>query len=789
MKKIFQISSWRHFCLTLLALCLSLHSQAQDLNPNEWPHLKGYWKFQDKNNLTKATVGYPLSLIGTHQRVTGPAYGDTAIRMTIGNYYKCNHNMAPNGGGDSVNRYTLMFDFKVLSFKKWHTFFQTDSLNTNDGECFIRPADGSNPGRIGVAATSYTKDSIAPNKWYRLVISVNNGHFYRYYINGTLVLEGDTQDIDDRFALTPKILFFADDNQEDDTIDIASVAVFDTCLSSSDIERIGTIEPCIANPPTVSLGRDTILCADQAYLKYAQFTGLVTKFQWSTGATVGYANLTYKNPGMGKRNVWVKMTDVNNCIATDTMKITFNVTPKVFELGPSQTFCKGDTFATLIAGTDTALKYEWRRVGKAKVFYNKSVYVTDSSGYYIGTVINSYGCKNSDTVLITAFNKPAKPIIKASTGTNEICKGQIIVLNGPFFVNGYLWSNGVKQQTVYTDKAELLLLQVTDGNCYSIPSDTFKVIVHPLPPKPLLNYSGNTPICSGDSIILKSIVNYKSYLWNDFNISNPRTINASGNFSLQVIDSNNCTSPPSDIVNTILQMKPARPALNITGSVSICKGQLLVLTALDDMSFYRWSDSVATKSDTILKSGNYRVRVAGTANCYSDWSAITNVTVKPVPDKPQVLNMGGDVLKCSISAQQYRWYRNQVLLNETTQTISFKPSGYYKVQAGDDNCWSALSDSLLFQNSGVYSPLALPSTIIAYPNPFTQNLTIDLKTDISETVKVIITDITGKVVFEKMTTATEGELTIAGLDYLGKGVYVLQIESSQQRFTGRVQKL
>lgn len=791
MKKIFQIVAGRHLCLTLMVLFLSMQSHAQDLNPNDWPHLKGYWKFQDRNNLTKATVGKPLQLVGTHKffPYEGPSFDDTIVRIGVGSYYKCDHQMAPNGGGDSVNRYTLMFDFRVLSFKKWHTFFQTDSLNSNDGECFVRPITGSGPGRIGVAATSYTQDSITPKKWYRLVISVNNGHFYRYYLNGKLILEGDTQDIDGRFALTPKILFFADDNQEDDTIDVASVAVFDTCLSSSEIARIGTIEPCIANPPTVSLGADTVLCSDQTYLKYAKFTGTPGKFQWSTGAPYGFTNLTYKNPGMGKRNVWVKMTDANGCVVTDTMQVTFNVAPKIFELGPNQTFCKGDTFATLIAGNDTSYKYEWRRYGKSYLIYNKPIYITDSSGSYIGTVINSVGCRNSDTVIVTAFAKPPKPVITPSTGTNEICKGQIIAISGPFYVNGYLWSNGIKQQTIYSDKPESFVLRVTNGNCYSVPSDTFRVIVNPLPPKPQLNYTGNTPICYGDSIVLKTNASFKSCLWNDFDNHIPRIIKTSGNFRLQVIDSNNCTSPPSDVVNTTMQANPERPLLNIRGTVFICKGQSIILTAMDVKSYYWWSDSTQTQSDTITSSGQYRVKVAGIANCYSDWSDQVTIIVKPVPAKPEVLIWGADILKCNISGQSYRWYYNNVLLSDSTQTISLRPTGYYKVQVGNSNCWSSFSDSIYFENTGISRYAVSPFKIIAYPNPFVSDLNIDLNSNVTEAVKVFITDVTGKVVYENTIESTNGKLMISALDYLSKGIYVLQIEASQQRFAGRVQKL
>jgi len=203
--------------------------------------------------------------------------------------------MAANGGGDSVNQYSLMFDFKVLSLNRWHCFFQTDSTNSNDGECFIKHYGDSIAGTIGVGHTGYSSDSILPETWYRLVISVNLGNFYNYYLNGVLLHTGDTDEIaiDSRFALTPEVLFFADNNQEDDTIDIGSIAIFDTCLTPTQIADLGTIDPCIANPPIVDLGKDTTLCWNHTFS-----VGVGAGFKsvlWSTGDTLSSISLDTAN--------------------------------------------------------------------------------------------------------------------------------------------------------------------------------------------------------------------------------------------------------------------------------------------------------------------------------------------------------------------------------------------------------------------------------------------------------------------------------------------------------------
>jgi len=323
MKLNFKLLSKSLLTVVISIFLFSGGAVSQNLNPADWPNLKGYWNFQDTSNLLDATVGSDLILVGQHQWVAGAFYGDTAIRIDTGSYYKCHHGIAPNGGGDSVNQYSLMFDFKVLSLNLWHCFYQTDSTNSNDGECFIKHIGDSIPGTIGVGYTGYSSDSILPEIWYRLVITVNNGTYYNYYLNGALLHIGDTDDlvIDNRFALTPEILFFADNNNEDDTIDIASIAIFDTCLSPTQIAQLGTIDPCIANPPLVDLGGDTTLCWNHVFN-----VGVGTGYKsvlWSTGDTVASIALDTANFGIGTDTLWVKVIDMNDCYASDTISVSF----------------------------------------------------------------------------------------------------------------------------------------------------------------------------------------------------------------------------------------------------------------------------------------------------------------------------------------------------------------------------------------------------------------------------------------------------------------------------------
>ncbi len=630
---------------TILSIVVFLFSKntlnAQDLNPSQWPNLKGYWKFQNASNPLKATVGNDLLLSGTHQVVNGASKYDTAIRIGIGSYYKCKHNIQPNGGGDSVNRYTLMFDFKILSLTKWHTFFQTDTNNLNDGECFIRPGGGSNPGRIGTATTGYSSDSVLPNKWYRLMISVNLGNYYRYYLNGQLILEGNNQDIDDRFALNPYFLLFADNNQEDDTIDIASVAVFDTCLSSADILKIGTIDPCVLRPMKLELGRDTSICGSEKLIKSL---GNGFSYQWSTGDTSSIVTFSMQKNGSGLKTIWVKKTDINGCFLRDTFKLGIYNKPNL-NLGKDSDICIGYPLK-LIAGPASGNSYVWKSLPSGNVLSNVNNLSIDSSGLYTVTMSNQFACTSSDTIQVRVHDNRIKAPLQFAK--KEFCQGNGILFTG---ITGYpntVWHDGQAGTARFITQAVKVFYKFRDSfGCESLWSDTINTVMHQNPSKPTLRYSPDTSFCSGDSILLFTIAGYKSYQWNLGTGGYSRYIHNSGTYSVTVTDSLGCISPASNSVTAIKHAVPAKPLIEIIqGKTELCPGDSVILQSKDVWTEYYWNNSKNQKNYMVKTAGKYTLQGRNSLSCFSPVSDTVTVIYLPVPAKPIIEFSSGSSNLC-----------------------------------------------------------------------------------------------------------------------------------------------
>lgn len=239
--------SWKKRVASVSALLVLICSAVGASQP------VGLWLFDDAQQLARATTGNDLALHGAHLAMPGPRAGDGAVRIGVGSYYECRHGIAANGGGVTVNKYSLVFDFRVPTISPWYCLFQTNPNNNNDGDCFIRAGSGA----IGVGATGYSTKTVSPQAWHRLVVAVDNSSgIHRLYLDGELILDGTAQGVDGRLALDPLVLLFADDDGEDGEMDVARVALYDHCLTASEAAELGGVPtwPASDLPPSIAAG-------------------------------------------------------------------------------------------------------------------------------------------------------------------------------------------------------------------------------------------------------------------------------------------------------------------------------------------------------------------------------------------------------------------------------------------------------------------------------------------------------------------------------------------------------
>jgi hypothetical protein len=231
--------------------------QTKAIDPFEG--VKGRWLFEDADDIGKAVTGNDLAIFesttftngtlhtgGPMSLVAGPKATDQAVRVPMYSYFKCEHGIVANGGGNRVNEYTMMFDFKVPALSKYYTFFNTSinggiDDNSSNADFFIR---GNGTDAIGGGVFSYsTATPIEANEWYRLVISVRVGETVKYYLNGELHFTStNVSTVDNvRASLrTDAVLFFNDDSSEDNELDVAEIAIWGEALDAARVQLLGT---------------------------------------------------------------------------------------------------------------------------------------------------------------------------------------------------------------------------------------------------------------------------------------------------------------------------------------------------------------------------------------------------------------------------------------------------------------------------------------------------------------------------------------------------------------------
>ncbi len=267
--------------LMLLFLIVGLTSQLQAGVPAP----TGAWEFNAPDP-GAATVGAPLQLVGPAESITGAYAEDGAIRIGEGSYYVCTHGIAPNGGGAKVNEWTLLIDFSYPASSLsdppngYNDLFQTDPTNADDSDWTI-----TSSGAVGIGAVGYSDAygyRTQADTWYRMVIVVDNGVRYDVYFDGVQIFKGTPQGIDGRFSLAEALLLFAagyNQDGDDATINVSTVAIWDTPLSANDILTLGYAGESVFKEtlaPLVDAGANQSVELDETSTVVVTLEGIVT---------------------------------------------------------------------------------------------------------------------------------------------------------------------------------------------------------------------------------------------------------------------------------------------------------------------------------------------------------------------------------------------------------------------------------------------------------------------------------------------------------------------------------
>lgn len=377
----------------------------------------------------------------------------------------------------------------------------------------------------------------------------------------------------------------------------------------------------------------------------------------------------------------------NGCITRDTVRVAvgnfaFNVS------ATPDSICSGDSTQLVFNGA--GVTYAWTPAAGLSSDVVQSPYAspTVTTEYFV-TAYDSIGCRGDDSITIVV--RTHAPITLGNGDT--ICPYDSVVLSpsgGPY--TSYLWSTSATTPSISTASqtatSQDYWVLVNDGYCF-FNSDTVNVGEFTLNPI-VVQPSGDTAVCIGDTIILAADPGYVTYAWSNGGSSQQIAVSQAGYYSYIATDQNGCTLFSQDTAHVIPVQHPAADI--VVSDDNICEGQTVAVLSVIPVSgiVYTWNPgAVVNDSVTVSVAGTYTL-IASDNGCKNyDTVTITSTT-------PPALNLGTDINICgcdtvvtltSTVQGTYVWSTT-----DTTQSIAVDESGLYSVTATDNNQCTVADD-------------------------------------------------------------------------------------------------
>lgn len=511
-------------------------------------------------------------------------------------------------------------------------------------------------------------------------------------------------------------------------------------------------------------------------------------FENYSNTTQGGTEFTY--PHAGEYTTSLTILSAEGCVSIDTMVTTVAAYPDLtlsLNEGDMPGFCTGDS-ASLLTDHVPEYAYQWLLNDQNISATNSQLTVKNTGVYSIQVTNPLANCiDTTNAITIQVHNNPDQPVISTSEVSGVICEGDSIVLSVPEveeIIYNWKYENGgsmfVNTPLLTVKESGQFFVEITDtNNCTALSTDTVSVTVNSLPTNTLINREGNLNFCEGDSSLL--FVEYVigcTYQWFSNGglltgeTSNELIVSTSGEYSIEVTNSEECTTNSTNNVPIQVYLAPEAPGIDTEDSISICIGDSAHLTAnyINGLT-YSWQRNnipdYATTSDVYVKnSGLFKLLVTSVNGCssFSNDSVVVKTLEQP---EPFTIELDGIKTFCQgkkaslnvnhVIANGYQWYLDdEKIPGAIGKEIEVEEQGDYSVIVSNlSNCATKSTK---------------PVHITVYPKPQTPQIIPQGKTEFCEGETVVLSsNITDKyhywITFNNATIEDEKDYSASNTGY------------------------
>lgn len=258
------------------------------------------------------------------------------------------------------------------------------------------------------------------------------------------------------------------------------------------------------------------------------------------------------------------------------------------------------------------------------------------------------------------------------------------------------------------------IVTILDSMSGCLIMDTVSVVTLPTP-NPM--FGPDTVICSNTALLLDGTFGTDYvYIWQDSSTAQTFSVNAFGNYYVEVTDtSNGCIG-----TDTILVGVNAAPSFTLGADAVVCSGTQVSFSGPSGQYDYLWNTGDTVVTITTGTGGSYDVLVTDTVNGCAESDTVM-LTVNPNPP----VALGSDTSVCSASgsltlmgpagAYDYNWSTG-----DSTQTIMVNSTGVYSVLVTDTatTCYSSDTITVNYNTSPV-AALGNDTTFCSANGPIT----------------------------------------------------------------------
>jgi gliding motility-associated-like protein len=376
-------------------------------------------------------------------------------------------------------------------------------------------------------------------------------------------------------------------------------AQYQTCFSPWSVP----VNVCPTPYPFISASSNSPICADSVLSLQAtsSIQNLSWCWQFPNNTFVYQEDITVPS-GMSGTYTVIAKNGLAACADTDTVVVQVSIPPTIEGITVDAPACAdGVSDACLlpvISGGTMPFTYIWSRQG-SPIASSLSLCFPDvtasSNGPYTFVVKDARGCPSpAGSVTLSVQSQVVTPVLQISP--NPVCAGGDVIVrvtnSGSYSASSefrWLLPSG---DTIVTTVPQLVLqgvtavhagsyrVQVVEGVCRSVNSNTETLEVNPVPAPPVL--TSNQPVCEGSSLQLNATFTSGAlYFWGGpsgfqsfiFNPVRTAVSPADGGEYYAYISLNGCLSDTATLPVSVAAL-PQQPVIVNNGPAAVCLEQV-----------------------------------------------------------------------------------------------------------------------------------------------------------------------------------------------------------------------